>query len=56
MEEQGKEISGLRREIRQLSISSNDQYKNYDSKLLEIEKTLSQTDKFTTAKKKRRIK
>jgi len=56
MEEQGKEISGLRREIRQLSISSNDQYKNYDSKLLEIEKTLLQTDKFTNAKKKRRIK
>jgi hypothetical protein len=56
MEEQADEISGLRRKIRQLSVSSKDQFKNYDSKLLEIEKTLSQTDKFTTTKKKRKIK
>jgi myo-inositol-1-phosphate synthase len=56
MEEQAEEISGLRRKIRHLSVSSKDQFKNYDSKLLEIEKTLSQTDKFTTAKKKRKIK
>jgi myo-inositol-1-phosphate synthase len=56
MEEQAEEISGLRKKIRQLSVSSKVQFKNYDSKLLEIEKRLSQTDKFTTAKKKRKIK
>jgi hypothetical protein len=56
MEEQAEEISGLRRKLRRLSVSSKDQFKNYNSKLLEVEKKLSQTDKFTTIKKKRKTK
>lgn len=56
VEEQAEEISGLRRKIRQVSVSSNDQFKKYDSKLHEIEKKLSQTDKFITTKKKPKIK
>jgi hypothetical protein len=56
MEEQAEEISGLRRKLRRLSVSSKDQFKNYNSKLLEVERKLSQTDKFTTTKKKRKIK
>jgi hypothetical protein len=56
VEEQAQEISGLRRKIRQVSVSSNDRFKKYDSKLHEIEKKLSQTDKFTTTKKKPKIK
>jgi hypothetical protein len=56
IEEQAEEISELRRKIRQLSGSSKDQFRNDDSKLLQIEKTLSQTDKFSTPKKKRKIK
>jgi hypothetical protein len=56
VEEQAQEISGLRRKIRQVSVSSNDRFKKYDSKLHEIEKKLSQTDKFTTTKKKSKIK
>lgn len=38
VEEQAQEISGLRRKIRQVSVSSNDRFKKYDSKLHEIEK------------------
>jgi hypothetical protein len=56
MEEQAEEISGLGRKLRRLSVSSKDQFKNYNSKLLEVERKLSQTDKFTTTKKKRKIK
>ena len=56
VEEQAEEISGLRRKIRQVSVSSNDRFKKYDSKLHEVEKKLSQTDKFTTTKKKPKIK
>jgi hypothetical protein len=56
VEEQAEEISGLRRKIRQVSVSSNDRFKKNDSKLHEIEKKLSQTDKFTTTKKKPKIK
>jgi hypothetical protein len=56
VEEQAEEISGLRRKIRQVSVSSNDRFKKHDSKLHEIEKKLSQTNKFTTTKKKTKIK
>jgi hypothetical protein len=56
MEEQAEDNSELRRKIRQLSVSSKDQFRNHDSKLLQIQKTLSQTDKFSTPKKKRKIK
>jgi myo-inositol-1-phosphate synthase len=56
VEEQAEEISGLRRKLRQISVSSNDRFKKYDSKLHEVEKKLSQTDKFITTKKKAKIK
>jgi hypothetical protein len=56
MEEQAEEISILKRKVRQLSVSSKNQFNNYDSKLLELEKNRSQTDKLGTVKKKRKIK
>lgn len=56
MEEQAEEISILKRKVRQLSVSSKDQFNSYDSKLLEIEKNRSQTNKLGTVKKKRKIK